>query len=181
MNICAIATDHLRSLYFAAGLQRTAIGARTTQQAHLSRSTATSTHTEVIDGVSVDTLGSGGAQLTGPDAATSSLPAAQGALYSSVRPDGAAACELAERVEALPANMPGANQARGVVRLLEQGHFKGVADVRLRLNFFDRLDHEALPELRPPNGNGRAYDKFVQMYVEWQGGQGGGDAVDEIA
>lgn len=29
--------------------------------------------------------------------------------------------------------------ARGVIRLLQEGHFKGVADVRLRINFFDEL------------------------------------------
>jgi hypothetical protein len=28
---------------------------------------------------------------------------------------------------------------RGVLRLLQEGHFKGVADVRLRINFFDEL------------------------------------------
>jgi hypothetical protein len=31
----------------------------------------------------------------------------------------------------------------GVIRLLEAGHFKGVADVRLRLNFFDELAERA--------------------------------------
>ncbi len=29
--------------------------------------------------------------------------------------------------------------ARGVIRLLQEGHFKGVADVRLRINFFEEL------------------------------------------
>ena len=29
--------------------------------------------------------------------------------------------------------------ARGVIRLLQEGHFKGVAEVRLRINFFDEL------------------------------------------
>ncbi|UCC23166.1 MAG: hypothetical protein JSW23_03685 [Planctomycetota bacterium] len=29
--------------------------------------------------------------------------------------------------------------SRGVIRLLQEGHFKGVADVRLRINFFDEL------------------------------------------
>jgi hypothetical protein len=32
---------------------------------------------------------------------------------------------------------------RGVIRLLEAGHFKGVADVRLRINFFDELAAKA--------------------------------------
>lgn len=30
-------------------------------------------------------------------------------------------------------------EARGVIRLLQEGHFKGVADIRLRINFFDEL------------------------------------------
>ncbi|MCP4247040.1 MAG: hypothetical protein GY778_08315 [bacterium] len=33
----------------------------------------------------------------------------------------------------------GAEKVRGVIRNLEAGHFKGVADVRLRINFFDEL------------------------------------------
>jgi len=32
---------------------------------------------------------------------------------------------------------------RGVIRLLEEGHFKGVADVRLRINFYDDLSTKA--------------------------------------
>jgi hypothetical protein len=30
-------------------------------------------------------------------------------------------------------------QEKGVIRLLQEGHFKGVSDVRLRINFFDEL------------------------------------------
>ena len=33
--------------------------------------------------------------------------------------------------------------AHGVLRLLEAGHFKGVADVRLRINFQDQLERQA--------------------------------------
>lgn len=36
-----------------------------------------------------------------------------------------------------------ANAPRGVLRLLEAGHFKGVADVRLRINFFEQLSARA--------------------------------------
>jgi len=54
----------------------------------------------------------------------------------------------------------------GVIRLLEAGHFQGAADVRLRLNFYDQLDHAALPELSPPHGNGRAYEKFAALYAD---------------
>ena len=34
-------------------------------------------------------------------------------------------------------------RGRGVLRLLEAGHFKGVADVRLRINFHDELEARA--------------------------------------
>ena len=34
-------------------------------------------------------------------------------------------------------------RAAGVLRNLEAGHFKGVADVRLRINFFDQLSARA--------------------------------------
>lgn len=37
----------------------------------------------------------------------------------------------------------------GVIRLLEEGHFKGVADVRLRINFFDELSTRAAPNAVP--------------------------------
>ncbi len=46
----------------------------------------------------------------------------------------------------------GEQKTRGVIRLLQEGHFKGVADVRLRINFFDELSgraaQAALPVLR---------------------------------
>ncbi len=40
-------------------------------------------------------------------------------------------------------------KVKGVIRLLQEGHFKGVADVRLRINFFDELqaiEHASLAE-----------------------------------
>lgn len=37
----------------------------------------------------------------------------------------------------------------GVVRLLEAGHFRGVADVRLRINFFDQLSTRATASAQP--------------------------------
>jgi hypothetical protein len=40
-------------------------------------------------------------------------------------------------------------KARGVLRLLEAGHFKGVADVRLRINFFDELSARATTAAQP--------------------------------
>lgn len=41
--------------------------------------------------------------------------------------------------DAAPEREGAAERARGVIRLLQEGHFKGVADVRLRINFFDEL------------------------------------------
>ncbi len=43
--------------------------------------------------------------------------------------------------ESAPAPAPTGDpaKAKGVIRLLQAGHFKGVADVRLRINFFDEL------------------------------------------
>ena len=40
-------------------------------------------------------------------------------------------------------------KAAGVLRNLEAGHFKGVADVRLRINFFDELSARAAAVARP--------------------------------
>lgn len=45
---------------------------------------------------------------------------------------------VTESPEASPA------RAKGVLRLLEEGHFKGVADYRLRINFFDELSELGL-------------------------------------
>lgn len=41
-----------------------------------------------------------------------------------------------------------AGRARGVIRLLQEGHFKGVADVRLRINFADELSALSQSSLR---------------------------------
>ena len=56
-----------------------------------------------------------------------------------------------------------ARKVPGVVRLIEAGHFKGVADIRLRLNFADYLDG---PEEFTPSENvpGKAYGKFLALY-----------------
>ena len=43
------------------------------------------------------------------------------------------------KVETARSTPPGERPLRGVIRLLQEGHFKGVADVRLRINFFDEL------------------------------------------
>jgi hypothetical protein len=53
------------------------------------------------------------------------------ALVSSMVPDAEPPVE--------PDDTSDAGRARGVIRNLEAGHFRGVADVRLRINFFDLL------------------------------------------
>lgn len=55
----------------------------------------------------------------------------------------------------------------GVLRLLEAGHFKGVADVRLRMVFGDQIRDAGieLPELSAPKGKGVAYAKFLEQYM----------------
>lgn len=53
---------------------------------------------------------------------------------------------------------------KGVLRLLESGHFRGVADLRLRMNFAEELEGRELPELSQPRGNGKAYAKFLAQY-----------------
>lgn len=45
--------------------------------------------------------------------------------------------------EETPVEIEDTTKTRGVIRLLEEGHFKGVADVRLRINFFDELAGKA--------------------------------------
>ena len=52
--------------------------------------------------------------------------------------------------QAIP-EIPDADQGKapGVIRLLEAGHFRGVADVRLRINFFDELSARAQTAARP--------------------------------
>ena len=68
-----------------------------------------------------------------------------------------------------PAPEEETREARGVIRLLQEGHFKGVADVRLRINFFEELAGAELAEPSAPKGNGRAYEKFLGVYEGMQG------------
>lgn len=64
----------------------------------------------------------------------------------------------------------GGGKASGAVRKLnEGGHFKGVADVRLRISHFDnedlkRIDPDLLPD--PEDVPGKAYEKFLAQYRE---------------
>lgn len=44
--------------------------------------------------------------------------------------------------------------AKGVLRLLQEGHFKGVADVRLRINFFDELQAMENQQVKDTAGPG---------------------------
>lgn len=68
---------------------------------------------------------------------------------------------------------PTKTKGAGVLRLLEAGHFQGVADVRLRINFHDDLAAAGitdLPEITPPKGNGVAFAKFMETYNSMIGG-----------
>ena len=62
----------------------------------------------------------------------------------------------------------GGGKAKGVVRKLNEGdHFKGVANVRLRIAHFDNpdlepIDPEDLPN--PEDVSGKAYEKFLGQY-----------------
>ena len=51
-----------------------------------------------------------------------------------------------------------------MIKLLQDGHFKGVADLRLRLKHFEDLSAESLSAPTPPKGNGKAYEKFLAEY-----------------
>lgn len=46
-------------------------------------------------------------------------------------------------IDAVAAEVQGEEKVPGVIRNLEAGHFKGVADVRLRINFFEQLSTRA--------------------------------------
>jgi hypothetical protein len=66
--------------------------------------------------------------------------------------------QVPANTESKPASAPvlgeDAPKAKGVIRLLQAGHFKGVADVRLRINFFDELqtlEHASLAEAAGAN------------------------------
>jgi hypothetical protein len=55
--------------------------------------------------------------------------------------------ESPPKAESPPATAPTeSGRAKGVIRLLQEGHFQGVADVRLRINF-----HDELSRLGPPS------------------------------
>jgi len=62
----------------------------------------------------------------------------------------------------------GGGKANGVVsKLNEGGHFKGVADVRLRISHFDnagleKIDPDLLPD--PEDVPGKGYEKFLEQY-----------------
>jgi|GEM_PF-4377005 len=63
---------------------------------------------------------------------------------------------------------PKSDKVPGVVRLINEGHFKPTADVRLRLNFAEFLDTS---ETLTPAENvpGKAYGKFLSLYQELYG------------
>jgi len=82
-------------------------------------------------------LGNDNPGRTGPaqaDAASSKAKAADADLLS----DEAGQAENGEKT----------GDPKGVIRLLQQGHFKGVADIRLRINFHDKLAAVETAQLR---------------------------------
>lgn len=62
-------------------------------------------------------------------------------LYEIVNTEAPALRSISEEIEVATPEDPKheGGRATGVLRNLEAGHFKGVADVRLRINFFDQL------------------------------------------
>jgi hypothetical protein len=58
------------------------------------------------------------------------------------------------------------SRAAGVLRKLAAGEFKGVADVRLRLNFADEIASAGAPLPAPSaaSGKGKAHAKFLAAY-----------------
>jgi hypothetical protein len=67
------------------------------------------------------------------------------------RPDHITPCRIEEDSDTVVSyDREGeAGRVPGVIRLLEAGHFKGVADVRLRINFFDELSARAVAAAQP--------------------------------
>ena len=55
-------------------------------------------------------------------------------------------------------------QSQGALRLMQEGHFKGVADLRLRINFADQLQEP--PPLGEASSKGAAYNRFLEMYQQ---------------
>ncbi|UCG32993.1 MAG: hypothetical protein JSU68_15185 [Phycisphaerales bacterium] len=61
----------------------------------------------------------------------------------SAKPERHASSAADEPVDTSSREEDEGTKAAGVLRLLEEGHFKGVADVRSRINFFDELSAQA--------------------------------------
>ena len=64
-------------------------------------------------------------------------------LQGHAKPREAKPASINGAAEAPPSASAGsaspAEESRGVIRLLQEGHFRGVADVRLRINFAEEL------------------------------------------
>jgi hypothetical protein len=57
---------------------------------------------------------------------------------------------------------------RGVIRHIQDGHFKEVADIRLRLNFREELKGVEPPSLETIDRAGAAFARFFKLYREMQ-------------
>ena len=82
-------------------------------------------------------LGNDNPGRTGPAQADSGSPKGK-AAEADLLSDEAGQAENGEKT----------GDPKGVIRLLQQGHFKGVADIRLRINFYDQLAAVETAELR---------------------------------
>ncbi len=75
-------------------------------------------------------------------------------------------------------------RAHGMLRNLAEGHFRGVAGLRLRLNFADEIKAAGLtlPDPPSPTGNGKGYAKAFAAYMLSQPQPPAtADTVDQVA
>lgn len=76
----------------------------------------------------------------GPERSASARAAGESAPQGATSATPEASTSAAGSGEAAPAPAPTTDDgSRGVIRLLQEGHFRGVADVRLRINFAEEL------------------------------------------
>ena len=99
---------------------------------------------------------------------------------SAPAPENTALAEATETAEPTTEGEKTTGRANGVLRLLDAGHFKGVADVRLRINFHDELSPQAAAA-DPAEGRGVAYEKFLSIYDKLRGAEGASGDLNETA
>ena len=108
---------------------------------------------------------------TAPDPQSTTLAEATGTsepTQLAPDPENTALAEATGTSEPTTEGEKTTGRANGVLRLLESGHFKGVADVRLRINFHEQLSPQAAAA-DPAEGKGVAYEKFLSIYDKLRG------------